>query len=223
MNRFCSSDYWEQRYRAGGTSGAGSYGHMAAFNAALINRFVADNGIAEVLDMGCGDGNLLSLLHVPHYLGVDVAPTALACCMTRFPQHRFVPFDALDASVRADLVLSIDVIFHLVEDGAFARYMHALFAHATRFVLIHSSNVERNWPSPHVLHRRFTDHIADCRPEWRLLAHLPNPYPFDPDRPEDTSFSDFFVYGHRQEGCVCTIPDTYQKTAEESSNSTRES
>ena len=93
---------------------------------------------------------------------------------------RFLPFAALDASVRAELALSIDVVFHLVEDAVFASYMHALFAHATRFVLIYSSNTDRNWSSPHVRHRRFTDYVADCRPEWRLLAHVPSRYPFDP-------------------------------------------
>ena len=206
MNAFSSREYWEQRYRAGGTSGTGSYGHMAAFKADFINSFVVENGIAGVLDLGCGDGNLLSLLQVPAYVGVDVAPTALACCVTRFPQHRFLPFAALDASVGAELVLSIDVIFHLVEDGEFARYMHALFAHATRFVLIHSSNADRNWSSPHVRHRRFTDHVADCRPEWRLLAHLPSRFPFDAGRPDETSFSDFFVYGHHDAGCTLRIP-----------------
>ena len=206
MNAFSSREYWEQRYRAGGTSGTGSYGHMAAFKADFINSFVVENGIADVLDLGCGDGNLLSLLQVPAYVGVDVAPTALACCVARFPQHRFLPFSALDASVGAELALSIDVIFHLVEDGEFARYMHALFAHATRFVLIHSSNADRNWSSPHVRHRRFTDHVADCRPEWRLLAHLPSRYPFDAARPDETSFSDFFVYGHHDAGCALRIP-----------------
>ena len=206
MNGFSSNGYWEQRYRAGGTSGAGSYGHMATFKAGVINGFIADNGIADVLDLGCGDGNLLSLLRVPAYVGVDVSPSALACCVTRFPQHRFLPFGVLDAKLRAELALSIDVIFHLVEDDVFARYMHELFAHATRFVLIHSSNAERNWSSPHVRHRRFTDHVADCRPEWRLLAHLPNRYPYDPERPDETTFADFFVYGHHSAGCALRIP-----------------
>jgi SAM-dependent methyltransferase len=206
MTAFSSAQYWEQRYRAGGTSGAGSYGHMAAFKAGVINGFIADNTITDVLDLGCGDGNLLSLLHVPAYVGVDVSPSALACCVSRFPQHRFLPFAALDGSVRADLALSIDVIFHLVEDGVFAQYMHELFSRSRRFVLIHSSNAEGNWSSPHVRHRRFSDHIANCRPEWRLLAHLPNCYPFDPGLPDATTFADFFVYGRQEEGCRLLVP-----------------
>jgi SAM-dependent methyltransferase len=206
MNAFSSSDYWERRYRAGGHSGAGSCGRLAAFKAGVINGFMADNAIADVLDLGCGDGHLLAQLQVPGYIGVDVSTTALACCVMRFPRHRFLPFAALDASIGADLVLSIDVIFHLVEDAVFVSYMHALFAHAKRFVLVYSSNTDRNWSSPHVRHRRFTDYVADCRPEWRLLAHLPNRHPYDPERPDETSFADFFVYGHHNAGCNLRIP-----------------
>lgn len=206
MNAFSSGDYWEKRYRAGGHSGAGSCGHLAAFKAGVINGFVANNAIADVLDLGCGDGHLLSLLQAPRYVGVDVSTTALACCAARFPRHRFLSLAALDASIRAELVLSIDVIFHLVEDAVFAPYMHALFAHAKRFVLIYSSNTDRDWSSPHVRHRRFTDHVADCRPEWRLIAHLPNRYLYDPERPHETSFSDFFIYGRHDAACTFAVP-----------------
>lgn len=171
----------------------------------MINAFVADNGVASVLDLGCGDGNLLSMLDVPDYVGVDVSSTALACCITRSPRYRFLPLDAVDAVAPAELALCIDVIFHLVEDDAFARTRQALFAHATRFVLVYASNVDADWPAPHVRHRRFTDHVAAAFSDWWLLAHLPNPYPFDPCRPAETSFADFFVYG-RGEGCAIRLP-----------------
>ena len=206
MNGFDAIGYWEARYRQGGTSGAGSRGRLAAFKADFVNSFVAANAVDDVLDLGCGDGHLLSLLQVSAYIGVDVSNTALACCITRFPRHRFVPFHALDDGVSADLAMSLDVVFHLVEDAAFVRYMHALFAHPRRFVLVYASNVERNWTSPHVRHRRFTDHVARTEPDWRLVAHVPNRYPFDPDRPDDTSFADFFVYARGDAGCALRVP-----------------
>jgi len=194
VNAFHSGEYWEARYRCGGNSGAGSYGHLAQYKVQFINEFVAENRVASVLDLGCGDGNLLSLLNVPTYVGVDVSLTALARCNKRFPQHRFVRFDALDIVPPAELAMSIDVIFHLVEDAVFADYMRALFERATRFVIVYSSNFDRSWPAVHVRHRRFTDHVAACQPDWRLVAHVPNRHPYDPMRPDETSFADFFVY-----------------------------
>jgi SAM-dependent methyltransferase len=206
MTAFDSTAYWEARYRGGGNSGAGSYGRLAAFKTDFINAFVADNHVDGVLDLGCGDGHLQSLLQVPAYTGVDVSITALACCIARYPLRRFVPLPQLDASHAADLALSIDVIFHLIEDDVFARHVAAAFGHARRFVLMYASNAERNWTAPHVRHRRFTDHVAATQPAWRLTAHVPNPYPYDPDRPDDTSFADFFVYARTGAACTVRVP-----------------
>lgn len=201
MNAFSSAAYWERRYQIGGTSGAGSYGRLARFKADFINALITRHGIRSIVDFGCGDGNLLSQLEVTDYLGVDVSATTLARCSAMFPQHRFMSFDALDTAVSAELAMSIDVVFHLTEDETFAAYMRALFSHATRFVLVYASNFEMAWPAPHVRHRRFSDHVAATEPGWNLLAHVPNPHPFDPQRPDDTSFADFFLYA-RAEGTV---------------------
>jgi SAM-dependent methyltransferase len=207
MNHFSSSAYWDMRYRRGGNSGAGSYGRLARFKAGFINAFSAANRITDVIDLGCGDGNLLSMLRVDAYTGVDVSPAILADLSARFQGHRFVPFDRIDAEQAADLALSVDVIFHLIEDEIFTRYMAALFTHARRFVLIYASNIDLPWPSPHVRHRRFSDHVAAHFPDWNLSAHVPNRHAFDPGRPDDTSFADFFVY--TRVGTRAGIPERF--------------
>ena len=207
MNHFSSSTYWDMRYRRGGNSGAGSYGRLAKFKAGFINAFAAANRVTDVIDLGCGDGNLLSMLRVDAYTGVDVSHAILADVSARFPGHRFVPFDRIEAEPQADVALSIDVIFHLVEDDVFTRYMGALFAHAQRFVLIYASNIDLPWPSPHVRHRRFSDHVAAHFPDWHLCAHVPNRHAFDPARPDDTSFADFFVYA--RSGTYAGIPEGF--------------
>src|SRR5438270_10704846 len=60
-----SSSYWNRRYVAGGTSGAGSYGRLARFKADVLNAFVAESGIASVIEFGCGDGAQLALSNYP--------------------------------------------------------------------------------------------------------------------------------------------------------------
>jgi SAM-dependent methyltransferase len=203
---FCSAQYWEVRYKTGGTSGAGSYGRLAHYKAAVINGVAELNRITHVADFGCGDGNLLSLLRPVAYTGLDVSDTVIARCRTRFPEHVFLSFAQAEALQPADLCLSIDVIFHLVEQDVFAAYMAELFKHATRLVLIYSSNADLNWPAPHVRHRRFTRHIAEQFPDWRLCAHLPNPFAYDPAYPNDTSFSDFFIYARAGSACRLPVP-----------------
>lgn len=56
-----SGDYWEQRYRQAGNSGAGSYGRLAEFKAEVLNEFVARHSIGSVVEFGSGDGNQLTL------------------------------------------------------------------------------------------------------------------------------------------------------------------
>ena len=207
-----SAAYWEARYGGGGTSGSGSRGRLLTCKAALVNGLIADNAIRSVLDLGCGDGELAALLAAPAYVGLDVSPTAVARCAARFagrPHMRFLTVDRAAEAPQAELTLSLDVMFHLVEDAAFATHLALLFGRTHRFVLIYSSNAEQGWPSPHVRHRRFTETVATTQPDWRLLAHLPNPYPFDPARPDETSFADFFLYGRSGRadgGCTVRAP-----------------
>jgi hypothetical protein len=204
---FSSSEYWESRYCAGGTSGMGSVGRLARFKAATINRFIADNAITSVIDLGCGDASQLTLLELPaDYVGVDVSPAALVRCAARFPGRRFFQPGELRTTSPAELMLALDVIYHLTEDPVFAAVMRTLFAWATRFVVIYASNHDAASPSPHVRHRRFTDYVAANEPDWRLLAHLPNPYPYDEARPDETSFADFFIYGRNDAPCSIVVP-----------------
>ncbi len=206
---FRSAPYWEARYRGGGDSGAGSRGRLAAYKAAVLNALIRDNAVGSAVEFGCGDGGQLSLLEVRDYEGVDVSETALARCRARFarqPGRRFRHAEALEGLAAAELGLSLDVIYHLVEDAVFAAHLEALFGHAWRYVVIYASDVEAGWGSAHVRHRRFTPYVARHFPEWRLAAVLPHPYPYDPGRPEETSFAAFHVYRMPQEEVWLSVP-----------------
>lgn len=195
-----SRDYWEQRYATGGLSGSGSYGRLAKFKAEFLNEFVARHEIRSVIELGCGDGNQLSLAEYPSYVGFDVSRTAVRICEERFrgdSTKRFVLHDATNdplPSERADLALSLDVVYHLVEDEVFEAYMRHLFGLAERFVIVYSSNEERAATSPHVRHRRFTDWVEREASEWRLREHVPNRYPTSLKDGEETSHADFYVF-----------------------------
>ena len=192
-----SERYWEQRYVSGGDSGPGSYGKFALFKAEILNGFVAEHEVRSVIEFGCGDGNQLELAAYPAYLGLDVSDTAIARCRERFrgdPTKTFQLAQDYDGR-RAELALSLDVIFHLVEDGVFERYMATLFQAATRFVIVYSSNRDEptDEASMHVRHRRFTTWIDAHASDWSLKSHIPNRYPNLGDY-RTGSFSDFYIY-----------------------------
>jgi hypothetical protein len=195
-----SEDYWERRYRLGGNSGAGSYNRLARFKADFLNKFVANHGIGSVIELGSGDCAQLALAEYPHYIGVDVSHTVLAHTRELFaanPSIEFLHTSEVTDRHRAELALSLDVIYHLVEDAVFDGYMSQLFDAATRFVIVYASNEDRPWSSPHVRHRHFTRWVDQNRPDFALIERVPNEYPYSDRDPEQTSFADFFVFERR--------------------------
>lgn len=195
-----SESYWQRRYRSGRDSGAGSYGHLAEFKAEFLNAFVAEHAIQSVIEFGCGDGNQLALATYPEYLGFDVSETAIEQCRRRFADDRTRAFRLMQdyAGETAELALSLDVIYHLVEDGVYEDYMRALFAAAERYVIVYSSDSDENsrLQSPHVRHRRFSAWVErECR-GWRLLRRVPNRFP-QKGLLGSGSFADFYIYERR--------------------------
>jgi cyclopropane fatty-acyl-phospholipid synthase-like methyltransferase len=171
-----SRDYWERRYREGGNSGDGSYGRLAEFKAQVLNRFVSDNQIETVVEFGCGDGNQLSLARYPRYLGLDVSPTAIRNCSARFSGDASKSFQLYDPRawsdsagwLKADAALSLDVLYHLVEDEIYHLYLKHLFAASQRFVVIYSSDSAEPPPAPHVRPRAFSVDVKRAFPEFSL-------------------------------------------------------
>jgi hypothetical protein len=99
------------------------------------------------------------------------------------------------AGEKADLVLSLDVIYHLVEDEVFEQYMRTLFGASDQYVIIYSSDSDdnRGYERTYIRHRNFTKWIQERLPLWRLTEHIPNRYPYRGDY-RHGSFADFFVY-----------------------------
>ena len=192
-----SEEYWEARYAQGGTSGVGSEGDFARFKAEVLNNFVATHRVRSVIEFGCGDGKQLTLAKYPRYLGLDVSPTAVRACTERFAGDDSRTFLLVQdyRQEPADLALSLDVIYHLVEDEAFHRYMTALFDASTRYVIIYSSNSDDNTSndSVHVRHRQFTRWVDTHRASWRQLDRIPNRFRYEGDY-RTGSFAEFFIY-----------------------------
>ena len=200
--RFPGSEaYWERHYVAGGDSGPGSRGELAQYKAGFVNDFVRAHDVRSVLDLGCGDGGQLALADYPTYIGMDVSVTALRACVARFrgdEAKTFLPYAAGAVSdpgglLRADLALSMDVLFHLVEDEIFAAYLHDLFGFADRFVIVYASDGDRQSTIGSVTDRGFTAWVRDNLPGWELSHREPNPHAWDGDV-RRTTRSEFFVY-----------------------------
>ena len=77
---------------------------------------------------------------------------------------------------KADIVLSLDVIFHLIEDRIFETNMKHLFSVAQKYVIIYSSDTDKNLltSDPHCKNRKFTKWVENNLPDWKLIKKIRN-------------------------------------------------
>jgi len=193
---FNSSCYWERRYAKGGNSGTGSYGALAQYKAEIINSFIKTKNIQSVIDFGCGDGNQLAYYNIPKYIGLDVSKAAIEHCKHKFKRDNSRQFYLYDNKFsnknnslkNAKLTLSIDVLYHLVEDDILIKYINDLFFYSNQYVIIYSTNFNRAYASPHQYDRKFTPIIEKNIKDFNLIETIINPY-----KGKET-MSDFFIY-----------------------------
>ena len=197
---FDSKKYWNQRYVNGQNSGAGSYNELANFKADIINNFIEKNQVKSILDYGVGDGNQLKLINTENtiYTGIDVSEIIVSKCKEIFKDDKtknFIHIDNINNNLKADLVISCDVIYHLIEDDVYEEYMKNLFSMSKKYVIIYAKDEDINHVQ-HVKFRKFSSYIESNLPEWKLIKHIPNKYPQLKvgENNDKTSPSDFYIY-----------------------------
>ncbi|QUY44703.1 methyltransferase domain-containing protein [Acaryochloris marina] len=186
--------YWEKRYSNGGNSGIGSYDKLARYKAGVINSFIEKNNIQTVIEFGCGDGNQLSLYKTPSYIGLDISSRAISLCRDKFekdPTKNFIKYNDRLSNLdlqKAELTLSIDVIFHITKTKNLNKYLNNLFDYSKKFVLIYSTNFNKKHKSIHQVDRKFSEYIENQITNFSLINVINNPH-----KGKET-MSDFYIY-----------------------------
>ena len=205
---FDVKDYWENRYKAGRDSGAGSYGRLAKYKADFLNEFVKQHNIKSVLELGCGDGNQLSLFQFPSYVGIDISDEIVEKNKETYqddPTRNFYTYSEFEnINETFDLVLSLDVVYHLSNDQVYFDYIQTLFERSKRYVIIYSNDVTQtplgiNLAAGYIQCRKFSTDVENNFPEWKLIHKVNNQYPYSPITPDESSFADFFIYEKNSE------------------------
>jgi hypothetical protein len=193
-----SAQYWQDVYAAGGLSGPGSNRVATEFKSSFLNNFVREHSITSVIEWGSGDGELLRHMSYPSYIGIDVSRSVIERCRRDFAHDgtkKFFVSDEIPRNTKrcAELALSLDVIYHLVEDPVYHAYMTNLFASATCFVAITAWDVEKDEPvtGGHVRHRAFSKWVARNAGDWKLVSVVENPKTTGPG---DAASAPFYVY-----------------------------
>lgn len=135
-------DYWERRYLSGGSSGKGSVGKSRAFKWYVIELYTGPIAKYQgnILDVGCGDLSFWEGRTHPRYLGLDISPTVLLQDRERRPEWAFHCVDCCIPSLeyRADVVLCMDLLFHIMDDAAYVALVRNLGRWTGRWLFVHT-------------------------------------------------------------------------------------
>lgn len=159
--------YWQQRYALAGNSGAGSYGLLADYKAAIVNAYLRDHAVESVIEFGVGDGNQLTLMRYPRYLGLDVAPASLARCRQLFaddPTKSFMLYQPQAfvnrGFLRADLVVCLDVLYHITDEADFRKTLDDIISCAPRHIVLYTQLYPTGSTGSHITERDLAPYLA---------------------------------------------------------------
>lgn len=134
---FNNNSFWNDRYSTDQVlgSGVGSRGVSAQYKRDILSSHFSSVGGDSILDIGCGDLELLSESRFPFkYTGIDISDVVIRRNQEKYPDLRFEAIDfgnAKDVSqFSADLVLSLDVLIHQHDWSGYVRMVQRLVAAA---------------------------------------------------------------------------------------------
>ena len=174
---FDSTTYWEKRYASGRNSGEGSYNTSAKWKADNINKFIKENGIKTIGDLGTGDGNQFSLFSgYEMYYGFDVSKIIIDRVSKQFKHNLKAKFSNLIEDMPlVDLTISLDVLFHLIDKEVYIKYIETLFSKSKEYVIVYARNKSCQGAS-HYKCREFIKDIQNIIgiPPFKIIPIPPN-------------------------------------------------
>jgi SAM-dependent methyltransferase len=113
--------------------GAGGYYHRRLVE--IYSRMVPPG--ARILEIGCGDGDLLAGLHPAHGVGVDISPEMILLAKERHPDLTFINMEASQINLveKFDIIIFSDILNDLWDVQAVFENVLRLAAPDTRVLI----------------------------------------------------------------------------------------
>lgn len=134
--------FWENRYLTNPElgSGVGSRGELLLYKRNLISEIKNEYQSRSVLDVGCGDLEVIDSIPFENYIGIDISPTVILRNASMKPYWRFVSGDfvSLQHSIafEAELVICMDVLIHQHDYKYYCEFVKCLTECITNIGLI---------------------------------------------------------------------------------------
>lgn len=161
-------DFWDSRSDADPSGASQAYhdrlSELFAFTIAPDQR---------VLEIGCGQGDLLASLRPSYGVGIDFAPEMVAAAKQRHPELNFRLADAHEfhTDEHFDVIVLSDLINDLWDVQAALEQVRALCSPSTRIVL---NFFNRVWQSPLEVARRVGLARPVLQQNWLSVADVTN-------------------------------------------------
>lgn len=121
----------------GGDSGAGSVGALRRWKWRIIKSYAGQP--KDVLDVGCGDLRFWKGRRCRTYLGIDISKTIIERDRLRRPDWNFQVGGADILPVgRHEVVLCLDLLFHIMDDFEYLRILDALAFATGRWLFVYT-------------------------------------------------------------------------------------
>lgn len=112
---FNNQIFWSFRYQTFAElgSGVGSRGDNLLYKRSLLQELGIEHS-QSILDVGCGDLEVVKTLKLPNYTGVDVSSQAIELARQKRPDLNFILLQEgnYNAVPEADLVMCLEVLIH---------------------------------------------------------------------------------------------------------------
>lgn len=133
--------YWNGRYAAGHGSGAGSTIPAVERKVAFLRRVIESTEIESITELGCGDFNfgkhLLEAFPHATYDGFDISEVIVGRNQAEHGTWRCNFYKAGHQEVMsADLLLCVDVLFHISDDAAYAAMLELLRSRWSKYLVV---------------------------------------------------------------------------------------
>ena len=137
-NNFNNALFWSYRYATNPKlgSGIGSRGEVADYKLQLLKNIGLEKE-ERVLDIGCGDLEIIKNISFQDYIGVDISAEAVKKGNEKFPKFNFYNFEIEKEKVpTASAVLCLDVLIHQPNRKNYDELIDFVTSHASNRVII---------------------------------------------------------------------------------------
>lgn len=136
-----AKNYWNNRYASGGNSGYGSYDEQLYKKL----KWLSGLDVKTITEIGCGDFNfgkhLLGIYPEAKYTGQDISDVIIEQNKIKYPQYKFTTNGPL---LTGDLLLCIDVLYHVLDDKEYEQLLSDLKEGWTKYLAITAYETPQN-------------------------------------------------------------------------------